>query len=62
MATFFYQSGAGSTTQAYLGSVKTCPHCGGQKPKGEFKMVNGESVCVECQEEIKEEMLAQIVS
>jgi hypothetical protein len=40
-----------SSTQAWLGSVLTCPSCKGQKPKELFKVVDGESICKDCQED-----------
>jgi hypothetical protein len=42
-----------SSTQSYLGSVLLCPSCKGQKPKGLFKVIDGESVCKDCQDEIE---------
>lgn len=48
MATFFYQSNANSTKQAWLGSVLLCNSCNSQKPKQQFRMYDGESVCAEC--------------
>lgn len=44
-----------SSTQAWLGSVLTCPSCKGQKPKLLFKVVEGESICKDCQDELIEE-------
>jgi hypothetical protein len=44
-----------SSTQAYLGSVLTCPSCKGQKPKALFKVVDGESICKDCQDELEQE-------
>ena len=44
-----------SSTQAWLGSVSICPCCKGQKPKALFKVVNGESICKDCQDELIEE-------
>jgi hypothetical protein len=41
-----------SSTQAYLGSVALCPSCKGQKPKALFKVVDGESICKDCQDEL----------
>lgn len=41
-----------SSTQAYLGSVKMCCSCKGQQPKQLFKIVDGEEICHECQEEL----------
>ena len=40
-----------SSTQAWLGTVSTCPCCNGQKPKLLFKVVEGESICKDCQED-----------
>lgn len=44
-----------SSTQAYLGSVTLCPSCNGQKPKQTFKMVGGESICKDCQDDAAQE-------
>jgi hypothetical protein len=44
-----------SSTQAWLGTVLTCPSCKGQKPKLLFKVVDGESICKDCQDELIEE-------
>ena len=41
-----------ASTQAYLGSVALCPMCKGQKPKALFKVVDGESICKDCQDEL----------
>jgi hypothetical protein len=43
-----------SSTQAYLGTVKVCLSCKTQKPKGLFKMLDGEELCKECYNEVKE--------
>ena len=53
MGLFMYSAvnGKHASTQAYLGSVRTCPECGGQQPKETFRMVDGVSICQECQEE-----------
>ena len=53
MGLFMYQMRAGTSTQAYLGSVKLCPMCGGQKPKDDFKIVDGKAICKDCQVELK---------
>jgi len=41
------------STQAYLGSVKSCPGCKGQKPKHTFMVVDGEAICEDCRLEIE---------
>lgn len=43
-----------SSTQAYLGSVRVCPMCKTQKPKELFKMVGGEQICGDCQDDLKQ--------
>jgi hypothetical protein len=53
MGLFMYQMRAGGSNQAYLGSVRLCPMCNGQKPKDTFRVVDGESICEECQIELK---------
>ena len=45
-----------SSTQAYLGTVKVCLFCKTQKPKGLFKVIDGEEMCHDCQVELKEEL------
>ena len=45
-----------SSTQAYLGTVKVCLFCKTQKPKGLFKVIDGEEMCLDCQNELREEM------
>ena len=55
MATYFYQSNPNSTKQAWLGSVMLCSSCYSQKPKAEFRMFAGESLCMECYTEMLEE-------
>jgi hypothetical protein len=44
-----------SSTQAYLGTVKVCLFCKTQKPKGLFKVIDGEEMCQQCQTELNEE-------
>lgn len=44
-----------TSTQAYLGSVALCPGCKGQKPKDLFKIVDDESICKDCQDDLKQE-------
>jgi len=43
-----------SSTQAYLGTVKVCLSCKGQKPKGLFRMIDGEELCQDCYKEYKQ--------
>jgi formylmethanofuran dehydrogenase subunit E len=59
MALFMYSSinSKHYSTQAYLGSVSLCPMCKGQKPKETFKIVDGESICKDCQDELEQEEL-----
>ena len=45
-----------SSTQAYLGTVKVCLFCKTQKPKGLFKVIDGEEMCQQCQTELNEEL------
>lgn len=45
------------STQAYLGSVLLCPSCKSQRPKDTFKVVDGESICKQCQDELEQEEL-----
>ena len=44
-----------TSTQAYLGSVALCPYCKGQKPKALFRVIDGESICKDCQDELEQE-------
>ena len=44
-----------NSTQEYLGSVRMCPSCNGQKPKETFRMVDGQSICQDCQDELQQE-------
>ena len=44
-----------SSTQAYLATVQYCPSCKSQRPKESFKMIDGESICKDCQDELIEE-------
>jgi hypothetical protein len=44
-----------SSTQAFLGTVAICPCCKSQRPKETFRMVDGESICKRCQDELEEE-------
>jgi hypothetical protein len=55
MGLFMYsaQSSRPSSTQAYLGSVALCPLCRGQKPKDTFKIVEGQSICKDCQDDLQ---------
>lgn len=48
MATYFYQSTPNTTKQAWLGSVLLCNSCNSQKPKQQFRMFAGETICEEC--------------
>lgn len=59
MGLFMYssQSSRQTSTQAYLGSVALCPMCKGQKPKDTFKIVDGQSICKDCQDEMETEEL-----
>jgi hypothetical protein len=44
----------GTSKQEWLGTVQTCPCCNGQQPKATFKRVDGQDICLECQEELAE--------
>jgi transcription elongation factor Elf1 len=44
----------GTSKQAWLATVQTCPRCGGQHPKVDFKRVDGQDICGECQKELVE--------
>ena len=60
MGLFMYQSQHGfmNSTQAYLGSVRLCPSCCGQKPKDGFRMHDGQEICKDCRDEALFEMEA----
>lgn len=45
-----------ASNQAYLGTVKVCIGCKTQKPKQLFRIVDGEELCADCQNELKEEL------
>ena len=59
MALFMYssQSPRQTSTQAYLGTVRVCPCCESQRPKDTFRVVNNESICKDCQDELETEEL-----
>jgi uncharacterized protein (DUF983 family) len=59
MGLFMYssQSSRQTSTQAYLGTVRVCPSCKSQRPKDTFKVVDGESICKQCQDELETEEL-----
>lgn len=44
----------GTSKQAWLNTVRLCPHCDSQQPKDGFKRVDGVDICAECQEELQE--------
>lgn len=49
-----YTMKQGTSKQEWLATVQSCPCCKGQKPKVEFKRVDGVEMCGECQEEHNE--------
>lgn len=53
MALLMYSAihGTHASTQAYLGSVKSCVCCKGQKPKEGFRMHAGREICEDCLED-----------
>lgn len=55
MGAFFFQSKPGGTTQSYLGTVKLCEMCKSQRPKEQFRMVDGIEMCGDCALEEEEE-------
>ena len=57
MGLFMYSSvhAKHNSTQAYLGTVRVCPSCKSQRPKDSFKVVDGESICKPCQDELEAE-------
>lgn len=54
-----YTMKQGTSKQEWLAQVQTCPCCKGQKPKAEFKRVDGQDICAECQEEKAEAACVQ---
>lgn len=47
----FYTTKQGNSNQEWLATVAVCPCCKSQKPKAEFKVVDGEEMCAKCQQE-----------
>jgi hypothetical protein len=53
-----YTMKQGTSKQEWLASVQLCPCCKSQQPKVDFKRVDGQDVCGECQEELAEMLTA----
>lgn len=53
----FYTTKQGNSKQEWLGSVELCPCCKCQKPKADFKMIDGEEICGQCQKELSEALV-----
>ena len=53
MALLMYSAihGTHASTQAWLGSVKSCVFCGGQKPKEGFRFFKSAEMCEDCIED-----------